>query len=172
MSEHCEHEPLVLTSPSLFLRPLILLGVFLSVVSSGPASAAGVEATVQGTAEELSLFNPDAMQRAIRDLASRYPDRRIMAISSATNSGLEELQFALQQEVANIRQALAENEEAAEAERVLESRISEDVLASSMSARARRLAQKAGAGNAARPDDVDSDDPDGDDAPEVVFVKE
>jgi len=54
-----------------FLSCLIVLGM--SIVP--PFVIAETTTNMATVLEELSLFNPEAMERAIQDLASRYPDR-------------------------------------------------------------------------------------------------
>ena len=74
MKEHYAHKPIFPTSPTFPVGLLILLALFFSVFPT--AAACGADAgTAQCVIEELSLFNPEAMARAIKDLAKRYPDR-------------------------------------------------------------------------------------------------
>ena len=75
MQEHCEQKPGILISPSFLLRLLILPGVFFSLLPRCDAGNRPTPETMQSIRRELSLFNPDAMARAIKDLARRYPGR-------------------------------------------------------------------------------------------------
>jgi formylglycine-generating enzyme required for sulfatase activity len=54
---------------------LILLVLFVSVLSGDAACGAETVRDVESAGVELSLFNPDAMTRAIKHLAARWPDR-------------------------------------------------------------------------------------------------
>ena len=99
MKTHREQNPSISILPSYFLRLLILLGVFSSVLPSGPARGEKTAATMQSVLEELLLFNPDAIRRAIKDLATRYPDRlgeaRLLAELETHAAGLEAVTAAL-----------------------------------------------------------------------------
>ena len=62
-------------SLSLLLRLLVLSGIFFSVLPTCDALARRKRAVKGGAGGELSLFNPEAMERAIKDLSKRYPKR-------------------------------------------------------------------------------------------------
>ena len=102
MKTHREQEPSVSIFPAMFLRLLIMLGVFFSVLPRDAARGENTAPTMQSVIEELSLFNPDAMQRAIKDLASRYPDRfdetRLLAELTSHAAGVEAVTAALRKQ--------------------------------------------------------------------------
>lgn len=126
----------------------------------------------------LALSKIDLLDEAARDallarLAERFPDRPRFAISAATGAGVEELVRALLDAVVAYRKRLAEDEDAAAAERELEARIGEDVLKSAL---ARRPARGPGEPRPADPgedDYIEGDDDDEDDGDvEVVYVRD
>lgn len=127
---------------------------------------------------KIDLLDADALAELQVQFAEAFPGQPLHAISAATGSGMASLVNALQKAVADIRVRLATDEHYAEAQAELEARISEDVLASALIARPRRVQQEEMDGPAQVSDadqsagDPPDDDVDDEDGPEVVYVHE
>jgi formylglycine-generating enzyme required for sulfatase activity len=75
MNERRQHKPDMSKLFSLLLCLLILPGAILSISSRCDAGARRKRAARPAVSSELSLFNPEAMARAIKHLSARHPDR-------------------------------------------------------------------------------------------------
>ncbi len=141
-------------------------------------SAALAERPIWLALNKTDLLDADSLEALRERLADAFPERRQLQISAATGAGLTELTAALMREIVETRERLQDDEAFREAQRALEARIGEDVLASALLVRPQKAPQR-------REDDAyDADDDpeqiqgfdddldDDEDGPEVIYVRD
>ncbi len=107
------------------------------------------------------LVSAAALSELVTRFRSEFPDRRLFAISAATNDGIKPMVDELTREVAAHRQHVAESADAATAEAALQAEIAQQVQAKSLAAKPVKTPPgQAEAGLPAADDDV-----------EVVYVR-
>jgi GTP-binding protein len=136
----------------------------------GSYSPALVERPTWNLLSKVDLIDEDRREQLVAELQAAYPDRPLHLVSAATGAGLVELVDALKSTIQKIRSDLVNDDEFAKSQADLEARINEDVLARSLDARPRRLADSGEAPPHIEATDEDSNtDEEGD---EVIYVDE
>jgi GTPase len=163
-----------------FLRHLARCRVLLHLAevqpldgSSPVANVAAIEAEVGAYSPTLlrrprwlvltkvDLVAPDAIECAIDQLRTAFPDRPLFAISAVTGQGIDELLGELMRHIEDSRADLQHDPDSIAAEAQLQAEIGGDVLRQSLLRRPQR--------NATAPAEAHDDAGDDDDAVEVVY---
>ena len=167
-----------------FLRHLSRTRVLLHLVDCAPvdgsdpvANAGQIESELAEYSQSLAsrplwlvlsktdLLAPDALDALLERMRAAFADRPLFAISSISRKGIDTLVHELGDALAELRQRLAMDEEAAQAEQALTDQISSEVTAQALAARPIKSLPRDDESVA---EDNDEDD-DGD--TEVVYVR-
>ena len=118
---------------------------------------------------KIDLLDDEALEVLRNEFAQEYPERTVLAISAVTGAGVDAMVHYIQDQIAALKEQLADDETAQQADADLQARISNDVMAHSLGVVAPED------GEAATPDELNDDynsDDDSDDDVEVIYTNE